>query len=125
MNRIKCITFDKVTQEALPEHIKEKMKADRERARHGEAFPKRVYLSLPITGRELEETKEHALKMKERLTFQGYEVVTPFEVCPDSEEPYSRLMERCIEALLDRYRYYLKGRMKERCVRPIITMFLN
>ena len=29
MNRIKCITFDKSAQDALPEHIKVKMKADR------------------------------------------------------------------------------------------------
>lgn len=62
---------------------------------------KKVYLSLPITGRPLEKAKEYASKMKERLTFQGYEVVTPFEINPNSEEPYSRLMGRCIEALLE------------------------
>ena len=28
MDRIKCITFDKKAQEALPEHIKAKMKAN-------------------------------------------------------------------------------------------------
>ena len=33
MERIKCITFDKNAQDALPEHIKAKMKADREKAR--------------------------------------------------------------------------------------------
>ena len=33
MERINCITFDKAAQDALPEHIKEKMKADREMAR--------------------------------------------------------------------------------------------
>jgi hypothetical protein len=31
--RIKCITFDKAAQEALPEHVKAKMKADREKAK--------------------------------------------------------------------------------------------
>lgn len=30
---MKCITFDKEAQDALPEHIKAKMKADREKAR--------------------------------------------------------------------------------------------
>lgn len=35
MNRTKCITFDKDAQNALPEHIKEKMKADREKSRQG------------------------------------------------------------------------------------------
>ena len=29
MNKTKCITFDKAAQDALPEHIKDKMKADR------------------------------------------------------------------------------------------------
>jgi copper homeostasis protein CutC len=33
MNRVKCITFDKEAQDALPEHIKNKMKADRIAAR--------------------------------------------------------------------------------------------
>ena len=29
MDKTKCITFDKAAQNALPEHIKDKMKADR------------------------------------------------------------------------------------------------
>lgn len=33
MDKTKCITFDKAAQDALPEHIKAKMKADREAAR--------------------------------------------------------------------------------------------
>ena len=32
MEKIKCITFDKKAQDNLPEHIKAKMKADREKA---------------------------------------------------------------------------------------------
>lgn len=33
MDRVKCITFDKQAQDSLPEHIKAKMRADREKAR--------------------------------------------------------------------------------------------
>lgn len=33
MDKTKCITFDKAAQDALPEHIKAKMKADRDRIR--------------------------------------------------------------------------------------------
>lgn len=33
MNQTKCITFAKAEQDALPEHIKAKMKADRDKAR--------------------------------------------------------------------------------------------
>ena len=32
MEQIKCITFDKAAQDNLPKHIKDKMKADREKA---------------------------------------------------------------------------------------------
>ena len=33
MDKIKCITFDKNAQNQLPQHIKDKMKADRDNAR--------------------------------------------------------------------------------------------
>lgn len=42
MDKIKCITFDKAAQDALPEHIKAKMKADREKDRR-EAYKKLCY----------------------------------------------------------------------------------
>ena len=38
MDKIKCITFDPAAQEALPDHIKAKMKAARAKARL-EAYP--------------------------------------------------------------------------------------
>jgi len=34
MVKIKCITFDKKAQDSLPQHIKDKMKADRDAARN-------------------------------------------------------------------------------------------
>lgn len=37
MNKIKCITFDKKAQDNLPDHIKARMKADREKARKDRA----------------------------------------------------------------------------------------
>ena len=42
MKQTKCITFDKATQDALAEHIKAKMKADREKAKR-EAYKKLCY----------------------------------------------------------------------------------
>jgi len=33
MNKVKCITFDRNAQDSLPQHIKDKMKADRDNAR--------------------------------------------------------------------------------------------
>jgi uncharacterized phage protein (TIGR01671 family) len=38
MDKIKCITFDKAAQDALPERIKEKMKQDRENARNEDKY---------------------------------------------------------------------------------------
>ena len=35
MGKIKCITFDKAAQDALSEHIKEKMREDRDKFRQG------------------------------------------------------------------------------------------
>lgn len=43
MDKTKCITFDPVAQEALPDHIKAKMKADSERARTDYAYCKNSY----------------------------------------------------------------------------------
>lgn len=34
MDKIRCITFDPAAQEALPDHVKDKMKADRDRCRN-------------------------------------------------------------------------------------------
>jgi hypothetical protein len=34
MGTLKCITFDKSAQDSLPQHIKDKMKADRDRVRN-------------------------------------------------------------------------------------------
>ena len=34
MEKIKCITFDKEAQNNIPQHIKDKMKADREKAQN-------------------------------------------------------------------------------------------
>lgn len=49
MNKTKCITFDKVAQDALPEHIKAKMKADRDNARTEQlkqyAYCKKSYIN--------------------------------------------------------------------------------
>lgn len=62
---------------------------------------KKLYLSLPISGRKLEAAKEHARLTKMYLASLDYEVITPFEVCPNPEEPYSWLMGQCIEAMLE------------------------
>lgn len=62
---------------------------------------KRLYISLPISGRPLKEAADEAAKLKTALEDEGYDVVTPFEVCPDNTLPYSALMGKDIAVLLE------------------------
>lgn len=48
MDKTKCITFDPVAQEALPDHIKAKMKADRDKAKL-EAYHKHALAGIVTT----------------------------------------------------------------------------
>lgn len=67
---------------------------------------KKVYISLPITGRHIEEAKAEAEKAKKILTKNGYEAVSPFDVVTEIPEgmtesqSYAYCMGRDIEALL-------------------------
>lgn len=60
----------------------------------------KMYLSLPISGRKIESVKAYAKYVKDKWVAMGYEVITPFEVCPLDGMPYNYYMGRDIEALL-------------------------
>ena len=71
---------------------------------------KRIYISIPISGYDLEEDKEKARYISERLLWDVFElkkgchrpdVITPFDVCPEPDKPYSYYMGKDIEALLE------------------------
>ena len=61
---------------------------------------KKMYLSLPISGRDLVKVKEFAREVKEKWIELGFDVITPFDVCPLDGMPYNYYMGRDIEALL-------------------------
>lgn len=61
---------------------------------------KKVYISLPITGYDIEERKRVADSAKARARAMGCEAITPFDVCPEEGKPYAYYMGRDIEALL-------------------------
>ena len=61
---------------------------------------KRVYISIPISGHDLEEVKEKARKAKIWVSHL-YDAITPFDVCPEPDKPYSYYMGKDIEALLE------------------------
>lgn len=65
---------------------------------------KRIYVSLPISGYDLDERKAEAKRIKSKLNFCGLsiiKVITPFDVCPEADKPYSYYMGKDIEALLE------------------------
>ena len=85
---------------------------------------KRIYISIPISGYDLEEVKEKARYISERLLWDVFElkkgqhrpdVITPFDVCPEPDKPYSYYMGKDIEALLECDAIYLcEGRQNSK-----------
>ena len=66
---------------------------------------KRIYISIPISGHDLTEVKEDA-EYKQNTLYWAYkpnewEIITPFDVCPEPDKPYSYYMGKDIEALLE------------------------
>lgn len=61
---------------------------------------KRMYVSLPITGRRIESVKRFAKAVKDKWIDLGFDVITPFDVNPLEGMPYNYYMGRDVEALL-------------------------
>lgn len=62
---------------------------------------KRIYISLPISGYDLDERKETALAMEVKLRGRGYDVFNPFNNgLTDKASTYEH-MKADIKALLD------------------------
>lgn len=61
----------------------------------------KIYVSLPITGIPIEEAKQKADSVKRKLSELGHNVVTPFDVCPEENKPYSYYMGKDIETIID------------------------
>lgn len=69
---------------------------------------KSIYISIPITGTDMEKTMKRASQIKASLANGKTRVVTPFDVVPFSEiegmndkEAYSYCLGRDIQALLN------------------------
>lgn len=60
----------------------------------------KMYLSFPITGRNLKDVKVYAKRVKQKWIDMGFDVVTPFEVAPVEDMSYAYYMGRDVEALL-------------------------
>jgi hypothetical protein len=69
----------------------------------------RIYISIPITGHDYAEQKRKAKLAKEYFTkFHNYEVITPFELCPPTED-YNIAMGYDIAGLLTCNLMFLMG----------------
>lgn len=60
----------------------------------------RLYISIPISGHDIEEVKKRANEIKESFIPYYDEVLTPFDVCNEKDKPYQYYMGRDVEALL-------------------------
>ena len=64
----------------------------------------KVYISMPITGYDLKERMAEAeiAKNAAKEHFgEDAEVVTPFDICEDLNLPYSKLMARDIQKIME------------------------
>lgn len=59
-----------------------------------------IYLSLPISGRPIEEAREHASRVKALLKNKGHRATTPFDVCDDQNADYADCIGTDISAML-------------------------
>lgn len=62
----------------------------------------KIYISLPITGYDLQERKRYAENVKKRFQqiYPDGEIITPFDVCTDSSLPYEELTGKDIAEIL-------------------------
>lgn len=61
---------------------------------------RRIYLSAPISGYDLEERKDTFMKKQVELTGMGHEVLNPMENGLPDDSPVQQHMKRDIEMLL-------------------------
>lgn len=62
---------------------------------------KKIYISIPISGRNIERVKADCLNAKIVIEYSGFEAVSPLDVSPDSKSTYAEHMGNDIAALLN------------------------
>lgn len=60
----------------------------------------KVYVSIPISGKNYDEQKARAERIKQELHQQGHIGITPFDIVPEENSPYCYAMGKDIEVLL-------------------------
>lgn len=62
---------------------------------------KKIYVSIPISGLDYNDQRNHAFCVTTNLAQKGYDVITPFDICPSPTVPYNEAMGKCVEKLLE------------------------
>lgn len=62
---------------------------------------KKVYLSLPISGKDTYEIRRTLRKGYDYLRAQGYQIITPYDASPNANASYAEHMGKDIQALLE------------------------
>lgn len=62
---------------------------------------KKVYISIPISGENYNDQRNHAFVVATNIAQKGYEVVTPFDIVKSPHTPYSEAMGMCMKELLE------------------------
>lgn len=68
---------------------------------------KKAYISVPITGMNYNDQANYAYMVATQLAFQGYDVITPFDIVKDPETPYNEAIGICISKLMECDTIYL------------------
>lgn len=61
----------------------------------------KIYISLPISGRPMDEVRNESEKAKAAIEKLGYVPVSPLDVSPDPDAPYSEHIGKDFFALLE------------------------
>lgn len=61
----------------------------------------RIYISIPITGHDLDQVKSRIALAKASIRSKGHTPVSPIDIQPSLDAPYSELLGRDIAALLE------------------------
>lgn len=74
---------------------------------------KKIYLSIPISGRNYTDQRNYAYYVATNLAQKGYDVITPFDIVKDPTTPYAKAMGECVSELLKCNGIYLCSGWKE------------
>lgn len=62
---------------------------------------KKIYISIPITGHDEAEVRQHADLMKGALSRAGYQAISPFDIYPGKNPTYADYICCDLRALAD------------------------